>query len=42
MTEGEVCLDYAKMVDTQRQTKLDYASAVSKSPFKRKRIFVVS
>jgi hypothetical protein len=25
MTEGEVCLDYAKMAETQRQTQLDHA-----------------
>ena len=37
MTEGEVCLDYAKMAETQRQTQLDHASAVKKAPFKRKR-----
>lgn len=36
MTEGEVCLDYAKMAETQRQTQLDHASAVKKAPFKRK------
>lgn len=37
MTEGEVCLDYAKMAETQRQTQLDRASAVKKAPFKWKR-----
>ncbi|MDA0305039.1 MAG: hypothetical protein O3B76_01965 [Proteobacteria bacterium] len=37
MTEGEVCLDRAKMAETQRQTQLDRASAVKKAPFKRKR-----
>jgi len=37
MTEGEVCLDYAKMAETQRQTQLDRASAVQNPPFKRKR-----
>jgi len=37
MTEGEVCLDYAKMAETQRQTQLGHASAVKKALFKRKR-----
>ena len=37
MTEGEVCLDCAKMAETQRQTQLDRASAVKNPPFKRKR-----
>ena len=37
MTEGEVCLDYAKMAETQRQTQRDHASAIKKAPFKRKR-----
>jgi hypothetical protein len=37
MTEGEVCLDYAKMAETQRQTQLDRASAVKNPPFRRKR-----
>jgi len=37
MMEGEVCLDYAKMAETQRQTRLDRALAVKKAPFKRKR-----
>lgn len=38
MTEGEVCLDRAKMAETQRQTQLDRASAVKKALYKRKRI----
>ena len=37
MTEGEVCLDYAKMAETQRQTQLDHALAAKKVLFKRKR-----
>lgn len=37
MTEGEVCLDYAKMAETQRQTQLNRAPAVKKALFKRKR-----
>ena len=37
MTEGEVCLDYAKMAKTQRQSQLDRASAIKNPLFKRKR-----
>jgi len=37
MTEGEVCLDYAKMAETQRQTQFDRASAVQNPLFKRNR-----
>ena len=37
MTEGEVCLDYAEMAETQRQTQLDRASAVQNPLFKRNR-----
>jgi hypothetical protein len=36
MTEGEVCLDRAKMIETQRQPRLDRASAAKKAPFKWK------
>ncbi len=36
MTEGEVCLDYAKMAETQRQPRLDHALAAKKVLFKRK------
>lgn len=36
MTEGEVCLDHAKMAETQRQARLDHASAVKKALFKWK------
>jgi len=36
MTEGEVCLDYAEMAETQRQPQLDRASAVKNPPFMRK------
>lgn len=37
MTEGEVCLDRAKMIETQRQPRLDRTSAVKNPLFKRKR-----
>ena len=37
MTEGEVCLDYAKAAETQRQTQLGHASAAKNPLYKRKR-----
>ena len=37
MTEGEVCLNYAKMAETQRQTQLDRTSAVKNPLLKRNR-----
>ena len=36
MTEGKVCLDRAKIAETQRQTQLDRASAAKNPFFKRK------
>ncbi len=37
MTEGEVCLDCAKMTETQQQLRLGHASAIKEVPFMRKR-----
>ena len=36
MTEGEECLDRAKMAETQRQTQLGHALAAINPLFKRK------
>ena len=39
MTEGEVCLDYARMAETQRQTQLGHASAVKRVFFSENAIY---
>jgi len=39
MTEGEVCLGYATMAETQQQAQLDRTSAVKNARFNRKRNF---